>query len=300
MFMNEELEILKLADYSELIKEGDANAYLIINSKIIDHPCLFGFINLSKDFNTTKKLFDQIEKRAREIGYKEIIGPINYCTWFSYRLALDCYDIKLYPDCNNPRYYVDYLEKLGYREFLTYRSARVKNRNPLYEVGKKSFEEKQSQGFIFKHYEGDKALEKVHDIYEISCDAFKNAFLYSDLPFEFFEKIYLTWIRKIDAQLFIVYKDNQAIGFALGYKNPFMNNFISKTSAVKTEYQNQQVFAALLYYGTGFVEKMGFDDMIYHFQCEQKPDFKRFDKKYESDEKRYALFRKELGDEVAE
>ena len=34
--------------------------------------------------------------------------------------------------------------------------------------------------------------------------------------------------------------------------------------------------------------------MIYHFQCEQKPDFKRFDGQYESDEKRYALFRKEL------
>ena len=109
-----------------------------------------------------------------------------------------------------------------------------------------------------------------------------------------FEKIYLAWVKKIEAQLFVAYKDDEAIGFAMGYKNPFADNFISKSSAVKTEYQNQQIFAALLYYGTGFVEKMGFDEMIYHFQCEQKPDFKRFSAEYESDEKRYALFRKEL------
>lgn len=292
--MNEELAILKLADYSELFEEGAAKAYLIVNLKIADHPCLFGFIDLPEDFEVVRKLFERVEKRAREMGYRDIVGPINYCTWLSYRLALDRFDMKLFPDCNNPRYYVDYLKKLGYSEFLTYRSARVKNHNPLYELGRKSFEEKQSQGFEFKHYENKEAMSKAREIYEISCDAFKNAWLYSDLPFEYFEKIYLSWVKKIDAQLFVAYKDGQAIGFALGYKNPFADDFISKTSAVKSEYQNQQVFAALLYYGSGFVEKMGFDDMIYHFQCEQKPDFKRFDKQYESDEKRYALFRKEF------
>lgn len=292
--MSTELEILKLADYSELFEEGDASAYLIINLKIVDHPCLFGFMDLPEDFGTAERLFERIEKRAREMGYHDIIGPINYCTWLSYRLALDHFDMKLFPDCNNPRYYVDYLEKLGYSEFLTYRSARVKIHNPLYELGKKSFEEKQAQGFEFKHYEGEEAMSKVREIYEISCAAFKDAWLYSDLPFEYFEKIYLSWIKKIDAQLFVAYKDGQAIGFALGYKNPLADDFISKTSAVKPEYQNQQVFAALLYYGSGLVEKMGFGTMIYHFQCEQKPDFKRFDKQYESDEKRYALFRKGL------
>lgn len=292
--MNEELEILKLADYSELFEDGNARAYLIINSKMADHQCLFGFVSLPEDFEAAKRLFGRIEKRAREMGYCEIIGPINYCTWLSYRFALDRYDMKLYPDCDNPSYYVDYLRRLGYDEFLTYRSARVKIRNPLYEVGKKSFEEKRSQGIIFKYYDGEEALSKAREIYEISCDAFENAWLYSELPFEYFERIYLTWVKKINIQLFVAYKNDRAIGFAMGYKNPFADDFVSKTSAVKTAFQNQQIFAALLYFGSCFIEKMGFNDMIYHFQCEQKPDFKRFDKKYESDEKRYALFKKEL------
>jgi len=292
--MNEELEILKLADYAELFEEGEAKAYLIINSKIADHPCLFGFVSLPEDFDVARKLFERVEKRALEMGYHEIIGPINYCTWLSYRWALDRYDMKLFPDCNNPSYYIDFMKKLGYDEFLTYRSARVKIRNPLYELGEKSYKEKLSDGIVFKHYEGEEALSKVQEIYEISCDAFKDAWLYCELPYEYFERIYLTWIKKIDAQLFVAYKDGDAIGFAMGYRSPFADDFISKSSAVKSEYQNQQIFAALFYYGAICVEDMGFDEMIFHFQCEQKPDFKRFDEEYESDEKRYAIFRKEL------
>ena len=41
--MNEELAILKLADDSRLFEEGNSSVRLIINSKIAEHPCLFGF-----------------------------------------------------------------------------------------------------------------------------------------------------------------------------------------------------------------------------------------------------------------
>ena len=292
--MNEELAILKLADDSRLFEEGKSSVRLIVNSKIAEHPCLFGFLNLEENFEVAKKLFGQMEDCTREMGYKEIVGPMNYCTWLSYRLALDRYDMKLYPDCDNPAYYVDYLKKLGYEEFLTYRSAWVKNHNPLYEVGKRSFEEKQKEGIVFKYYSGETALTRQKEIFEISRDAFKGAWMYSELPSEYFEQIYLSWVKKVDLQLFVAYKDGQAIGFVMGYKNPYADNFIAKSSAVKPEFQNQQVFAALLYFATTHIEKMGFDEMIYHFQCEQKSDFKRFDKEYESDEKRYALFRKVL------
>lgn len=292
--MNKELEILKLADYTELFEVGRSSVRLIINSKIKDHACLFGFLELAENFTDAKELFGQLEERARELGYKELIGPMNYCTWLSYRLALDRYDLRLYPDCNNPAYYVDYLKRLGFKEFLTYRSARVKIRNPLYEIGKKSFEKKQREGIDFGHYEGEEAMAHLSEIYEISCAAFQRAWLYSELPFEYFERIYLEWVKQVEIQLFVAYEGERAIGFVMGYKNPLADNFIAKSSAVRPEFQNQQIFAALLYYGSNYVEKMGFSDMIYHFQCEQKPDFKRFEEKYESDEKRYALFRKEL------
>ena len=42
------------------------------------------------------------------------------------------------------------------------------------------------------------------------------------------------------------------------------------------------------------VGSLSYKDMIYHFQCEQKDTFKRFEKKIESNEKRYAVYVKEL------
>ena len=44
--MHQELEILLLADYSERFEVNGSEAYLIINEKMTDHPCLFGFTKL--------------------------------------------------------------------------------------------------------------------------------------------------------------------------------------------------------------------------------------------------------------
>ena len=50
--METELDILKLADYSERFTEGEASAYLIVNKNITAHPCMFGFEKLPENFET--------------------------------------------------------------------------------------------------------------------------------------------------------------------------------------------------------------------------------------------------------
>ncbi len=81
----------------------------------------------------------------------------------------------------------------------------------------------------------------------------------------------------------------------MGYINPYNNNeFIAKTSAVLKEYQKHKVYVALLYLACKYVKELGFNSMVYHFQCEQKSTFKRFDNNIESNEKRYAVFIKNI------
>lgn len=41
--MNKELAILQLADYKEFFENGGSSCYLIINNKLDDYPCMFGF-----------------------------------------------------------------------------------------------------------------------------------------------------------------------------------------------------------------------------------------------------------------
>lgn len=294
--MEKELEILKLADHAELIKSGEASCYLIVNKKLKEHQCMFGFVDLPDNFVTVKKLFDKVEKRARELGFDEIVGPMNYDTWMSYRWALNDYDVKYYPDCDNPKYYVDFIEKLGYKILYTYRSAHIKIDNKLYWLGKIISAKKKAEGFKFEFVHGRKAYAKVKEIFDISVDAFNDAYLYSEIPFVVFEKIYLEWIRKIDdVAVYMVYKNGEPVGFEMGYLNPYnQKEFIVKTIAVKKKFQGQKLYVALLYLGCKHVKGLGLDEVVYHFQCEQKKGFKRHKDNVESREKKYAMFIKEL------
>lgn len=292
--MNKELEILNIADYYEKFSEDDAEAYLIINKNMKEYQCMFGFVTLPNDFEKCKKLFSKVEDKARELGYKEIVGPINYTTWLSYRWVINNYDLKLYPDCDNEKYYIDFIKKLGYKELYTYRSAFINIDNELYKIGKTVYEQKLEEGYRFELYTGAEVYDKVREVYDISVDAFDTAYLYSKIPYEYFEKIYLEWTKKVNMILYMAYKDDKPIGYVMGYMNLYSNDFISKTSAVLKEYQKNKVYVALLYLGCEYVKNLGFDKMIYHFQCEQKSTFKRFDEETESNEKNYAVFIKEL------
>ncbi len=292
--MNKELEILPAADYYERFAVGEAEGYLIVNKNMKEHQCMFGFVTLPEDLDTARELFSLMENKAKELGYADIVGPLNYTTWLSYRWAVNNYDMKLYPDCDNPPYYVDFIKELGYKELYTYRSAFIDMDNPLYHVGKKVYESKLREGYEFKFYFGKAGYEKVRDIYDISIDAFEGSKLYSPLPFEYFERIYLEWIKQVEAAVYIAYKDGKAVGYVMGYMNPYSHDFISKTSAVLKEYQKHKVYVALLYLGVKYVKDLGLDKMIYHFQCEQRDTFQRFDSRIESREKNYAVYVKEL------
>ena len=292
--MNIEKGILQLANYYEKFEAGASSAYLIINENMRDYKAMFGFAELGEDKEEWKEIFSRIEDKAKEMGYSSLVGPLNYCTWMSYRWAISRFDMKLFPDCTNPPFYPEYIKELGYRELYTYRSAEIAINNPLNEVGKQVYSEKKEEGYSFVTVCGEEAFAYVKEVYEISKNAFSDALLYSDIPFEVFEKLYLSWVKEIDISLIVVFQGKEAIGYVFGYENRYGKDFISKTSAVKKEYQKQKIYLALLYLGSELVKNKGYDTMLYHFQCEQKETFRRFDEDVENNEKRYAVYVKEL------
>ncbi|MBR3680287.1 MAG: GNAT family N-acetyltransferase [Oscillospiraceae bacterium] len=292
--MHQELESLLLADYSERFEVNGSEAYLIINKKMTDHPCLFGFTKLQESWEDVAKLFQNIEHRAKEMGYQNIVGPVNYCSWMSYRWTISNYETKLFPDCENPPYYVDYIQRLGYQALYTYRSADIDIHNPMFAIGEEIYRQKLSEGYTFSFYEGESAYAMADTIFEISKEAFRGSYLYCDIPNAVFQKIYLSWMKAIHPVMYVAYHDNKPIGYVLGYESPDGKCFISKTSAVLTQYQKHKIYTALLYLGYRYVLDQGYRSMMYHFQCEQKNIFRRFEKDIESNEKRYAVFIKEL------
>ena len=292
--MHQELEILSLADYYEKFSEGGCSAYLIINKKMEDHKCLFGFTELSESLDEARALFSAMERRAKELGYDAIVGPVNYCSWMTYRWAISNYETKLFPDCTNPPYYVDFVKALGYRELYTYRSACIDIDNPLFHVGEQIYRQKLQEGFTFRLYEGEEAYAMADAVFSISQEAFRGSYLYCDIPKECFDKLYLSWTKGLKLAMFVAFHGDEPVGYVMGYDSPYGDCFVSKTSAVRTDFQKHKLYTALLYLGCKYVLDKGYRDMMYHFQCEQKDIFRRFEKEIESNEKRYAVFIKEL------
>lgn len=292
--MDREKDILELADYYEKFESGESVAYLIINKKMKEYQAMFGFAKLTEKKEEWETLFRSIEEKAKALGYHTLIGPVNYCTWMSYRWAVSRFDLTFFPDCMNPPFYPKHIKELGYRELYTYRSAEITIENPLNEIGELLYHEKKAAGYRFVSYEGEDALPHAREVYEISKDAFSDAFLYSDIPYEVFEKLYLSWVREINISLIVAYREEEAIAYVFGYESPVGKDFISKTGAVKKEYQKHKIYLALLYLGNRLVKEKGYDTMIYHFQCEQKGTFRRFDEGIEDNEKRYAVYVKEI------
>ncbi len=292
--MQQELEILALADYHEKFTVNGCSAYLIINRKMVDHQCLFGFAELTENIADVKTMFEQMEQRAKELGYNQLVGPVNYCSWMNYRWAISRYDMKLFPDCSNPAYYVDYIKQLGYSELYTYRSAEIDNNNPLYLIAEPLYKQKLEEGFTFEFFSGKDAYQIVDDIFDISCEAFRGSYLYCDIPREYFNKLYLEWTKGLNLEMFVAFYEGRPVGYCMGYESPYKDCFISKTSAVLSEFRKHKVYTALMYLGGKYVTEKGYNSMIYHFQCEQKDIFRRFDEDYESNEKRYAVFIKEF------
>lgn len=292
--MDKELQILALADRYEQFSVNGCSAYLIINRKMNEHQCLFGFAELSESLDDARELFSAMERRARELGYNELVGPVNYCSWMSYRWAISGYDIRLYPDCTNPPYYAEHIKALGYRELYTYRSARIDINNPMYHAGEQLYKQKLKEGFTFELRRGEEAYAIADAVFDISREAFRGSYLYCDIPKEYFDRLYLSWTRGLELAMFVAFYKGRPVGYVMGYDSPYGDCFISKTSAVREEFQKHKVYTALLYLGCKYVIDKGYKDMIYHFQCEQKDIFRRFDKDIESNEKRYAVFIKEF------
>ncbi len=290
-----ERDILRFSDYAEWFREGSCEACLIVNRGILEHPCMFGFPKLDGSFSEAGRLFERMERRAAELGFSELMGPVNYCTWMSYRFAISGFSIHYFPDCENSPEAVDWLRRLHYRELYSYRSAAVLIDNPLLQRAVESYRSLLTEGYRFLEYRGEEALGLAGEIYEISRDAFSAALLYSELPREAFDRIYLSRFRSLPLVLAAaISPEGEMIGYIYGYPNPLGTEFISKTSAVKKRFQKHGVYAALLCFGSELVRRAGYHEIVYHFQCEQRPGFRRFPEQYESREKRYAVFSKSL------
>ena len=206
----------------------------------------------------------------------------------------------------NEGYYVELFQKNGFKPLANYISTIMENMNP---VKRENLSRKIEKIKKFDYYkdikvksaENENILEILNKVYDLTIQAFKNNFLYSELEREIFIKMYMRYEDKIVKKFFkTLYLKDELIGYVFGipdyaefqYKGK-IETMILKTIAVSPKYNGKGMGYILIDELVKEAEKSGYKNVIYALMYEKNIS-KNIGLLLGDELRRYTLFIKEL------
>ena len=267
-----------------------------------------GNVNIHEKYRKNEEqLFNKIFEELKKEGIETIIGPLNGTTWNTYRYVTEKGNGRPFLlEPWNEDYFVSLFEKLGFKPLAGYISTVMKGMNSN---GHKNLDKKIEKLKKFDYYkdirvesaENKNLLTVLNKVYDLTVEAFKNNFLYSELEREIFLKMYMSYEDKIVKKFFkMLYLRDELIGYVfgipdyteLGYKGK-IDTIILKTIAVSPEYNGKGMGYILINSLIEEAEKEGYENVIYALMHESNVS-KNIGLLLGNILRRYTLFIKEL------
>ena len=237
-----------------------------------------GNVNIYEKYRKDEEqLFNKIFEELKKEGIETIIGPLNGTTWNTYRYVTEKGNGRPFLlEPWNEDYSVSLFEKLDFKHLAGYISTVMEGMNS---DGRKNLNKKIEKLKKFDYYEDIRVesaenkdlLTVLNKVYDLTVEAFKNNFLYSELEREIFLKMYLSYEDKIIKKFFkMLYLKDELIGYVfgipdyteLGYKGK-IDTIILKTIAVSPEYNGKGMGYILINSLVEEAEKEGYENVIY-------------------------------------
>ena len=203
------------------------------------------------DKDSGKRKLQQYVDELIKSGHRRIIAPINGSTWHTYRLVswTDGEPFFLL-EPQNPIWYNEVFEDLGFRPLKQYRSDifSIDNVLPL---------ESRNTSVSFRGFRAD----DLEFIYDIATRSFDENFLYSNITFEDFSRLYQPLLPMMDNDLAIIAEANGSpagflFSFAVG------GRLVLKSVAVIPEYRTLGIGSVLINRAILAGQKKGVDAAI--------------------------------------
>ena len=267
-----------------------------------------GNVNIHEKYRKDEEqLFNKIFEELKKEGIETIIGPLNGTTWNTYRYVTEKGNGKPFLlEPWNEDYSVSLFEKLDFKHLAGYISTVMEGMNS---DGRKNLNKKIEKLKKFDYYKDIKVesaenkdlLTVLNKVYDLTVEAFKNNFLYSELEREIFLKMYMSYEDKIVKKFFkMLYLKGELIGYVfgipdyteLGHKGK-IDTIILKTIAVSPEYNGKGMGYILINSLIEEAEKEGYENVIYALMHESNVS-KNIGLLLGNILRRYTLFIKEL------
>jgi len=237
-----------------------------------------GNVNIHEKYRKNEEqLFNKIFEELKKEGIETIIGPLNGTTWNTYRYVTEKGNGRPFlMEPWNEDYSVSLFEKLGFKPLAGYISTVMEGMDS---DGRRNLNKKIEKLKKFDYYKDIKVesaenkdlLTVLNKVYDLTVEAFKNNFLYSELEREIFLKMYMSYEDKIIKKFFkMLYLGDELIGYVfgipdyaeLGYKGK-IDTIILKTIAVSPIYNGKGMGYILINSLVEEAEKEGYENVIY-------------------------------------
>lgn len=172
--------------------------------------------------------------KLKELGHSRIVAPIDGDTWHSYRLVSWTGGDAPFPmEPQNPLWYNDVYLEAGFKPLKKYRSDKfpLAGVEPIEMRGEHSFRP-------FKK-------EDLRLIYDLSLKCFDENFLYGEIDFDEFARIYQPLLPMLDPELALIAEENgEPAGFAFCFAAG--EKLILKTLAVHPAHRSGGLGGSLI------------------------------------------------------
>ena len=267
-----------------------------------------GNVNIHEKYRKNEEqLFNKVFEELKKEGIEIIIGPLNGTTWNTYRYVTEKGSRRQFLlEPWNEDYSVSLFEKLGFKPLAGYISTVMEGMDS---DGRRNLNKKIEKLKKFDYYKDIKVesaenkdlLTVLNKVYDLTVEAFKNNFLYSELEREIFLKMYMSYEDKIIKKFFkMLYLGDELIGYVfgisdyaeLGYKGK-IDTIILKTIAVSPIYNGKGMGYILINSLVEEAEKEEYENVIYALMHESNVS-KNIGLLLGNVLRRYTLFIKEL------
>lgn len=246
----------------------------------------FGFLKV-KNLRDFEKVIDRLKEKT---SGKVLYGPINNNSWYSYRIALNEFDFKLYPDCYGDEALVklflekgfDFAEK--YASTLTRLNLKVLNGDRAVSL---------SSDYECKVVKGMECADYLKSIFEISCHCFSDHDFYEPIDFETFKKLYLGILSSCSPVLILIFYKGDIAGFNFGYCDPENRFFVDKTFAIEKKHRTPGILYKIIQMTTKEIQQLGFEELLFHFQNQKLKTMQSYFKGLIIRQKEYGVLRYE-------
>ncbi len=153
-------------------------------------------------------------------GMESVVGPMNFNTWFSYRLRTDEDDRAFAWEPQNPREYVTYFERSGFSALEKYHSVGTAGLKAFHDASQAAYGSALQDGYTFRAWDATALLDKeVPILHRLSNEGFKGNFLFQPLPLEMFRQLYVPIANKFDFThcFFAMNPAKQEVGFTFAF-----------------------------------------------------------------------------------